>query len=62
MIYIIRIIGVYTGLVLIVARLVRAVFIGKMYNTIYLEIPQVDYVFQLCMDLYLVHMFLFCIL
>lgn len=48
------IIGLYSGVVLIVWRQIRIVVMGHVNNIIYREMPVVDQLFQLCMDLYLV--------
>lgn len=50
------IISVYTGAVFIVSRLIREMFAGNVYATIYTEMPVVDQLFQLCLDLYLVYL------
>ncbi|KAL5021686.1 hypothetical protein ScPMuIL_000841 [Solemya velum] len=49
-----RIIGLYFSLVFVVGRFVRIFFSGQSYRVMFEELPNVEKIHQLCMDIYLV--------
>uniref|UniRef100_T1IYG5 Uncharacterized protein n=1 Tax=Strigamia maritima TaxID=126957 RepID=T1IYG5_STRMM len=46
--------GLYTTLVLLASRYVRAIFAGVSYTIMFDDMPNVDRILQLCLDIYLV--------
>lgn len=48
------IIGLYVSLVLVVGRFVRVFFAGSSYQIMYQELPSVDNILNLCLDIYMV--------
>lgn len=49
-----RIIGLYVSLVLVVGRFVRLFFSGLSTQVMFQELPNVDKVLKLCLDVYMV--------
>ena len=49
-----RILGLYTTFVFLVSRLIRGLFDDVSFKVIYTQMPNVDKVLQLCLDIYLV--------
>lgn len=49
-----RVIGIYTTFVMLAARFLRGFFSGGCSNIMYSELPFVDRILQLCLDIYLV--------
>lgn len=49
-----RILGLYTTFVFVVSRLIRSLFDDVSFKVIYTQMPNVDKVLQLCLDIYLV--------
>lgn len=47
-------IGIYTTFVFVASRFFRGLFSGGSSNIIYSELPYVDRILQLCLDIYLV--------
>ena len=48
-----RIIGLYVSLVLVVGRFVRLFFSGISYKIMFEELPNVDKILKLCLEVYL---------
>lgn len=48
------VIGIYTTFVFVASRFFRGLFSGSSYNIMYSELPFVDRILQLCLDIYLV--------
>lgn len=48
------ILGLYTTFVFVVSRLIRGLFDDVSFKVIYTQMPNVDKVLQLCLDIYLV--------
>lgn len=49
-----RVIGLYVSLVLVIGRVIRTFFSGSSYVIMFEELPYVDRVLKLCLDIYLV--------
>ena len=49
-----RIVGLYISLVFVIGRLVRTWSSGQSYRIIYEDLPTVDKLLRLCMDIFLV--------
>ncbi|XP_046676510.1 piezo-type mechanosensitive ion channel component-like [Homalodisca vitripennis] len=49
-----RLVGLYIGMVLLVYRLSRPIFSKLSYIIMFTDMPYVDRVLQLCLDIYLV--------
>lgn len=49
-----RVIGLYTTFVFLASRILRAQFSGSSSKIMYSELPYVDRILQLCLDIYLV--------
>lgn len=47
------IVGLYVSLVLVIGRLVRVFFSGSSYRILYDELPYVDHVLSLCLNIYM---------
>lgn len=52
--YFSSVIGIYTTFVFVASRFFRGLFSGGSSNIIYSELPYVDRILQLCLDIYLV--------
>ena len=52
--YYYSILGLYTTFVFLVSRLIRSLFDDVSFKVIYTQMPNVDKVLQLCLDIYLV--------
>ena len=50
----IRILGLYTTFVFVMSRIIRGFFDDVSFKVIYTQMPNVDKVLQLCLDIYLV--------
>lgn len=48
------VIGIYTTFVFVASRFFRGLFSGSSFNIMYSELPFVDRILQLCLDIYLV--------
>lgn len=48
------IIGLYVSLVFVIGRFVRLFFSGVSYRIMFDELPNVDKILQLCLDIYMV--------
>lgn len=48
------VIGMYTTFVFVASRVFRGIFSGSSFNIMYSELPFVDRILQLCLDIYLV--------
>lgn len=51
---IIRILTLYSTICLFVSKLLRQSLMNRVHDIIYIDMPQVEYVLQLCFDIYLV--------
>lgn len=52
--FVYSVIGIYTTFVFFASRLFRSIFSGGSTNIMYTELPYVDRILQLCLDIYLV--------
>lgn len=48
------IIGMYTTFVIVISRVIRGIFVGSSVKIMFDDLPYVDRVLQLCLDIYLV--------
>ncbi|KAJ8302541.1 hypothetical protein KUTeg_018937 [Tegillarca granosa] len=49
-----NIIGLYVSLVIVVGRFIRVFVTGQSYRVMFEELPNVDNILNLCMDIYMV--------
>lgn len=56
------IIGVYSTLIFVVAKLFRQMLSGSYYHIMLTELPNVNKILELCRDIYLVHIIRYIII